>query len=138
MSKETENTVSYKVAASQADDVEEAKIEKTSLSKAEVEPQRKPAPAEDPRVKNIKTWIGIALLVIPLIVILLNTFVKKDDQDTARKIDAVSGALYKIMQVIANNPNAIAITGVAGEEGQEDVLSNFEFPQFNARNHSAA
>ncbi len=137
MSMKTENTVSY-VAGNQSEEVIEATIEKKDSSKTEAEPVRKPAVAEDQRVKNVKTWIAIALLVIPLIVLLLNTFLKKDDQDTARKIDAVSSALYKIMQVIANNPNAIAITGVAGQEGEEDVLSNFEFPQFSARNLSAA
>ena len=135
MSKKAENTVRYS-AGSQSDVAAEVKIEKKETGKTETEAVHKATPDEGQRVRNIKTWIAIAFLVIPVIIILLNTFIRKDDQDTSRKIDAVSNALYKIMQLIANNPNAIAISGVAGHEGEQDVLSNFQFPQFSARNLS--
>jgi hypothetical protein len=136
MSKNIESTVSY-TAGNESDVAEEATIIKIDSIKTEAEPVNKAAPVENQRVKNIKTWVSIALLVIPLIIILLNMALRKDDQETSRKVDAVSNALYKIMQVIANNPNALAINGVAATEGEEDVLSNFQFPQFSARNLSA-
>ena len=136
MSKNIESTVSY-TAGNESDVAEEATIKKTDSTKTEAEPVNKAASVENQRVKNIKTWVSIALLVIQLIIILLNMALRKDDQETSRKVDAVSNALYKIMQVIANNPNALAINGVAATEGEEDVLSNFQFPQFSARNLSA-
>ena len=89
--------------------------------------ESKPVKLEDAKYSNIKKWVTIALIVIPMFVILLNTFVKKDDLETTRKIETVSNALYKILQIVANNPQALGITGVDGKEGKRNDLSNFDF-----------
>ena len=137
MATNTESNVKFTVGA-ESDVEDETRIENLQNDRAASERARELAKKEERRAKNIKTWIGLALLVIPLIVILLNTFVKKEDTETSRKIEAVSGALYKIMQVIANNPNALAISSVAAQEGAEDDISNFQFPQFQRRNLTGA
>ncbi len=133
MATNTERKVTFTVGA-ESDIEDETRIENLTNARAASEMARELAKKEAQRAKNIKTWIGLALLVIPMIVILLNTFVKKEDTETSKKIEAVSGALYKIMQVIANNPNALAISSVAAHEGDQDDLTNFEFPQFQRRN----
>jgi predicted nucleic acid-binding Zn ribbon protein len=137
MANSTETKVKFTVGA-ESDIEDETRIENLTNARAASEMARELAKKEAQRAKNIKTWIGLALLVIPMIVILLNTFVKKEDTDTSKKIEAVSGALYKIMQVIANNPNALAISSVAAQEGADDDISNFQFPQFQRRNLTGA
>ena len=137
MANSTESKVKFTVGT-ESDIEDETRIENLQNARETSEKARELAKKEERRAKNIRTWIGLALLVIPMLVILLNTFVKKDDQETSKKIEAVSGALYKIMQVIANNPNVLAISGVAAHEGDQDALSNFEFPQFQRPNLTAA
>ena len=137
MANSTESKVKFTVGA-ESDIEDETRIENLQNARETSEKARELAKKEERRAKNIKTWIGLALLVIPMIVILLNTFVRKDDQDTSKKIEAVSGALYKIMQVIANNPNVLAISSVAAQEGEQDDISNFQFPQFQRQNLTGA
>ena len=137
MASSNERKVTFAVGA-ESDIEDETRIENLTNARAASEMAREIAKKEAQRAKNIKTWIGLALLVIPMIVILLNTFVKKEDTETSKKIEAVSGALYKIMQVIANNPNALAISSVAAHEGEQDDISNFQFPQFQRRNLTGA
>ncbi len=89
------------------------------------------------RMTLLKKIVTITLVVISLLVIASGMFTKSGDKDTSAKIETVTAALYKMMQLLANNPQLLAINGVEGNQRPANDFASIDFHPIRGRNLSA-
>ena len=95
------------------------------------------AAAHIARKKKIQKYIVIVMSVITILFLLIGVFTKKDDTETQSKIESLNAALYKFMQLLANNPQILAIGAVEGNQQVRNDFTSIDF-QPQRRNFSAS
>ena len=90
------------------------------------------------KMKKIQTWITLALLIMTMFGIFFGPSLKKDEKDSTNKMETLSTALYKIMQMLNNNPQLLAIQGVDGSVQKQNDFASFDFQPFRRPNITAS